>query len=87
METQNTFGELWEVFIQVKSGASFKHAGSLHAFGKNMAINNALDTFSRRGEAHSLWVVKSNEIIHVPIGLEESFHENSTDKICSHPTF
>jgi phenylacetate-CoA oxygenase PaaH subunit len=87
METQNTLGELWEVFTQGKPRASFKHAGSVHAFGKNMAINNAHDTFSRRGETYSLWVVKSNEIIHVPIGLEESFYENSTDKICSHPTF
>ena len=41
----------------------YKHAGSVHAFDKEMALQNARDTYSRRGEGRSIWVVLADAII------------------------
>ena len=56
-------GPIWEVFVQAKSGQPFRHAGGLHAFDKEMAIENARDLYCRRGEAVGLWVVPAAEIV------------------------
>ncbi len=87
MEGQDSQGPLWEVFTQFKPGAPFKHAGSVHAYDKNMAIENARDLYSRRNEATGLWVVKSDDIVSVNPSEEESFFDPSNDKIYRHPTF
>jgi ring-1,2-phenylacetyl-CoA epoxidase subunit PaaB len=87
MSTQDTQGELWEVFIQSKAGTPYKHAGSVHAYDKNMALNNARDTYTRRGEGTGLWVVPSKEIASVTILEDASFFEAADDKIYRHPTF
>ncbi len=80
-------GDLWEVFIQTKPGQSFKHAGSLHAYDKDMAIKNARDLYTRRNEGTALWVVPSKEISAVDINESASFFEPNTDKVYRHPTF
>ena len=48
---ENNQGKLWEVFLQFKPGAAFKHVGSVHAFEAEMAIQNARDLYSRRSTA------------------------------------
>jgi len=50
---------LYEVFIRSKSGLSHRHAGSIHATDDQMALDNARDTYTRRCEGVSLWVVRS----------------------------
>jgi ring-1,2-phenylacetyl-CoA epoxidase subunit PaaB len=87
METKDTQGKLWEVFIQSKSGTPFKHVGSVHAFDKEMAINNARDTYTRRGEGTALWVIPSEEIVAISLEEDASFFEPANDKIYRHPTF
>ena len=47
MESGN---KVWEVFVQKKSGLPFKHVGSCHGYDKKMAIQNARDLYTRRGE-------------------------------------
>ena len=42
--------DLWEVFIQSKSGLPYIHAGSIHASDVKMAMQNARDIYTRRGE-------------------------------------
>ena len=42
--------DLWEVFIQSKSGLPYIHAGSVHASDNKMAIQNARDIYTRRGD-------------------------------------
>lgn len=84
MENQ---GELWEVFIQSKPGLPFKHAGSVHAFDKAMAIENARDTYTRRSEGKGLWVVPSKYIVAVEPSEENAFFDSADDKIYRHPTF
>ena len=54
---------LYEVFIRTKSGLSHRHAGSLHAADDQMALDNARDTYTRRSEGVSLWVVRSDSIV------------------------
>lgn len=77
----------WEVFIQEKNGAPHEHAGSLHAADKNMALQNARDTYTRRGEGRSIWVVPSNSIIATTRADEEEFFDPALDKTYRTPNF
>ena len=85
--TKDNQGELWEVFIQSKTGLPFKHAGSVHAYDKNMAIENARDLYTRRNEGTGLWVVRSRDIVSVQPKDADSFFDPANDKIYRHPTF
>ncbi len=87
MSNTDTQGELWEVFIQSKPGQSFKHAGAIHAFDREMAIENARDTYTRRGEGSGLWVVRSKDIVSVTPNEEGYFFDPSNDKVYRNPTF
>lgn len=87
MGTKENQGQLWEVFIQSKPGQAFKHVGSVHAFDKDLAIENARDVYTRRGEGTGLWVVPSKEIVAVTINEAEYFFESADEKIYRHPTF
>lgn len=87
MENVENQGQLWEVFIQSKAGQPFKHAGSVHAYDKDMAVENARDVYTRRGEGTALWVIPSKEIVAVSINESEYFFEPAENKIYRHPTF
>ena len=78
---------LWEVFIRSKAGLDHKHAGSLHAADVEMAIENARDTYTRRGEGTGLWVVRSKDIVAVQPNEEGYFFDPANDKVYRHPTF
>lgn len=84
---QEDQGPLWEVFIQSKPGLAYKHAGSVHAFDKEMAIENARDVYTRRNEGIGLWLVPSVDIVAVSPAESASFFEPATDKVYRHPTF
>lgn len=85
--TKDSQGILWEVFIQSKSGLSFKHAGSLHAYDKELALQNARDLYTRRNEGTCIWVVPSNQIVSSTPEDQGAFFDPSNDKIYRHPTF
>ncbi len=78
---------LWEVFLQAKSGANYIHAGSIHASDKSMALQNARDTYTRRGEGTSIWVVPSDAIVASNPDDNEMFFDPANDKVYRHPTF
>jgi ring-1,2-phenylacetyl-CoA epoxidase subunit PaaB len=78
---------LWEVFIRSKNGLDHKHAGSLHATDATMAIENARDVYTRRGEGVSIWVVESKNITASDPADSDPFFEPALDKIYRHPTF
>jgi len=84
MDTQ---GSLWEVFVQKKTGQPFVHCGSLHAFDKEMALQNARDLYARRGEGNALWVVLASEIVASTPEDIGAFFDPSNDKVYRHPTF
>lgn len=87
MSKTDNQGQLWEVFIQSKPGQAFKHAGSVHAYDKEMAIENARDVYTRRSEGVALWLVPSEEIVAVSSSESSAFFEPANDKIYRHPTF
>ncbi|MBO0333743.1 1,2-phenylacetyl-CoA epoxidase subunit B [Sneathiella sp. CAU 1612] len=78
---------LYEVFIRSKNGLDHKHVGSLHASDAEMALTNARDVYTRRGEGVSIWVVKSTDIVASSPEDRGSFYEPSDDKLYRHPTF
>lgn len=78
---------LWEVFVRSKGGLSHRHAGSVHAPDAEMALNHARDTYTRRMEGVSLWVVKSTDIIASDPADSGPIFEPAEDKIYRHPTF
>jgi ring-1,2-phenylacetyl-CoA epoxidase subunit PaaB len=53
---------MWEVFVRARRGISHVHIGSLHAPDAPMALQNARDVYTRRGEGVSIWVGPSTEI-------------------------
>ena len=78
---------LWEVFIRTKGGLSHRHAGSIHAPDAELAIRHARDTYTRRQEGVSLWVVRSAEIVASDPDEAGELFEPAADKIYRHPTF
>lgn len=53
---------LWEIFVRARSGLAHVHVGSLHAVDAAMALANARDVYTRRGEGVSIWVVRSSDV-------------------------
>lgn len=86
-EKNDSQGKLWEVFIQSRTNLPYKHAGSVHAFDAEMALQNARDTYTRRSEGRAIWVVPTEAIISSSPGDEESFFDPADDKAYRHPTF
>jgi len=72
--------KVWEVFIQRKAGSAFKHTGSVHAYDKKMAIQNARDLYTRRGEGREIWVVETEHIVSVPLDQADAYFDPSFDK-------
>lgn len=78
---------LYEVFIRSRNGLNHKHVGSVHAPDPQMALENARDAYTRRGEGVSIWVVPSNAIAASDPGDKESLFEPLAEKVYRHPTF
>jgi ring-1,2-phenylacetyl-CoA epoxidase subunit PaaB len=78
---------LWEVFIRAKGGLSHRHAGSVHAADAKMALEHARDTYTRRMEGVSLWVLPSAQIVSSDPSDSGPLFEPAEDKIYRHPTF
>lgn len=78
---------LWEVFVRPARGLSHTHSGSLHAADAEMALANARDLYTRRGEGVSIWVVPSAEITASSPDERDSLFDPAGDKIYRHPTF
>jgi len=78
---------LWEVFVRSKAGLAHKHVGSVHAADAEMALENARDLYTRRGEGASLWVVPSTAIVASDPDDKEALFDPADDKIYRHPPF
>jgi len=78
---------LWEVFVRTSGGLDHRHAGSVHAPDAELALKHARDTYTRRMEGVSLWVVRSDQIIASDPGKNDEFFDPATSKIYRHPTF
>mgnify|MGYP001825361596 CR=1 FL=1 len=78
---------LWEVFIQSKTGLPHQHCGSVKAPDHEMALQNARDVYTRRGEGTSIWVVKAEHIFVTKENDSGPFFEPANDKLYRHPNF
>ncbi|HEY2705802.1 MAG TPA: 1,2-phenylacetyl-CoA epoxidase subunit PaaB [Candidatus Dormibacteraeota bacterium] len=78
---------LWEVFVRSRRGLSHTHAGSLHAADAEMALRNARDVYTRRGEGCSIWVVPANAVTASSPDEKDPFFAPAADKVYRHPTF
>jgi len=78
---------LWEVFTQSAPGKPHEHAGSVHAPDAELALQNARDVYTRRGEAVSLWVVPADAITASSPSDAGPFFEPGNDKAYRHPQF
>ncbi|MFO1038481.1 MAG: 1,2-phenylacetyl-CoA epoxidase subunit PaaB [Geminicoccaceae bacterium] len=78
---------LWEVFVRPRNGLHHRHCGSLHAPDAEMALENARDLYTRRGEGTSIWVVPSAAITASAAEDKDALFDPSDDKIYRHPTF
>ncbi len=87
MSNQDNQGPLWEVFVQSKPGLAFKHVGSLHAYDKDLAMENARDLYTRRKEGAALWVVESKHIVSSKPEESDELFAACEDKVYRHPTF
>jgi ring-1,2-phenylacetyl-CoA epoxidase subunit PaaB len=87
MSKQSRDFPLWEVFVRARNGLSHKHVGSVHAADARMAVEAARDTYTRRMEGVSLWVVPSSEITASDPAQAGPLFEPAEDKVYRHPTF
>ncbi|HEU5222523.1 MAG TPA: 1,2-phenylacetyl-CoA epoxidase subunit PaaB [Candidatus Lumbricidophila sp.] len=78
---------LYEVFIRAGRGLSHVHAGSLHAPDAEMAVRNARDLYTRRGEGVSIWVVASADITASDPDARGAFFESPQGKEYRHATY
>ncbi len=85
--TMSSPSKVWEVFIQKKPGLAFKHVGNCHGYDKKMAIQNARDLYTRRGEGRAIWVVPADAIVSVPLDDSDAFFDPADDKVYRHATF
>jgi ring-1,2-phenylacetyl-CoA epoxidase subunit PaaB len=86
MATDNQL-ELWEVFIQSRTGSNHTHAGSVHASDAEMALQNARDVYTRRNEGSSIWVIPAKYVAASNPEDAAIFFDPANDKIYRHPTF
>ncbi|MDA5194470.1 1,2-phenylacetyl-CoA epoxidase subunit PaaB [Govanella unica] len=78
---------LYEIFLRSRNGLSHKHVGSLHAPDAEMAIANARDAYTRRGEGVSIWAVPSASIIASDPSDKATMYEPALDKGYRHATY
>jgi ring-1,2-phenylacetyl-CoA epoxidase subunit PaaB len=78
---------LWEVFIRSRNGLAHRHVGSLHAADAEMALQAARDTYTRRGEGLSIWVIPSAAIVASDPADKPMLFEPAASKIYRHPAF
>jgi ring-1,2-phenylacetyl-CoA epoxidase subunit PaaB len=78
---------LFEVFVRSRGGFAHRHVGSVHAADETMAIEAARDTYTRRMEGVSLWVVPSTAITASDPADAGPLFEPAQDKVYRHPTF
>ena len=82
-----TLQPLWEVFIRPRNGLAHTPVGSRPAADAELALQNARDVYTRRGEGLSLWVVPSAAITASDPHDKEMMFEPTASKIYRHPTF
>jgi ring-1,2-phenylacetyl-CoA epoxidase subunit PaaB len=75
------------VFVRGKRGLNHTHVGSLHAPDATMALRNARDLYTRRGEGVSIWVVPAAAITTSDPDARDAFFESPAGKNYRHARY
>ncbi|MBD0746807.1 1,2-phenylacetyl-CoA epoxidase subunit PaaB [Streptomyces sp. CBMA152] len=75
----------WEVFIRPRRGLAHQHVGSVHGADADMALANARDLYTRRGETVSVWVVRSEAVHAASPSEKDPFFSNASHKPYRYP--
>src|SRR5690554_6253674 len=78
---------LWEVFVRANRGLSHVHVGSLHAPDAELAVRNARDLYTRRGEGTSIWVVPADAITSSDPDAKGAWFESPAGKNYRHAVY
>lgn len=78
---------LWEVFVRANRGLSHVHVGSLLAPDADLALRNARDLYTRRGEGSSIWVVPAELISTSDPDAKDAFFESPAGKNYRHARY
>ncbi|MFF1377814.1 1,2-phenylacetyl-CoA epoxidase subunit PaaB [Streptomyces sp. NPDC058308] len=70
----------WEVFVRTRRGLGHQHVGSVLGADADLAMANARDLYTRRGEPSSIWVVRSSDIRATAPDEKEPMFSNGTGK-------
>ncbi|MFK4150140.1 1,2-phenylacetyl-CoA epoxidase subunit PaaB [Streptomyces sp. NPDC004065] len=70
----------WEVFVRSRRGLGHQHVGSVLGADADLAMANARDLYTRRGEPSSIWVVRSADIRATAPDEKEPLFSNGTGK-------
>ena len=72
----------YEVFLQIKDGKAYEHAGIVHAATADMAFVFAKEQFSRRYTCSGMWVVPSENVwVTACMELEENVYDHIQDML------
>jgi ring-1,2-phenylacetyl-CoA epoxidase subunit PaaB len=64
--TTSAAQEPYEVFVKERQDGSFEHVGSVRAATASFALEWAKEVYTRRSDAHGLWVVPRDCITALP---------------------
>nr|WP_314843277.1 1,2-phenylacetyl-CoA epoxidase subunit PaaB [uncultured Microbacterium sp.] len=78
---------LWEIFVRANRGLSHVHVGSLHAPDADMAIRNARDLYTRRGEGVSIWAARADAIATSDPDAKGAYFESPAGKNYRHAVY
>ncbi len=78
---------LYEVFVRSRRGLDHVHVGSLHAPDDQSALEYARETYLRRGEGASIWVVATKHIVASQESDVASFYDPMDEKPYRHATY
>lgn len=59
--------QTFQVFVQIKEGKPYEHAGIVHAPDRDFALIFAKEQYSRRPLCSGLWVVKTQDVKATPL--------------------
>ena len=85
--TRREVWPLWEIFVRANRGLSHVHVGSLHAPDADMAIRNARDVYTRRGEGVSIWAVPADAITTSDPDAKGAYFESPAGKNYRHAVY
>lgn len=78
---------LFEVFVRGRRGLDHIHVGSLHAHDAEQALEYARDSYIRRAEGCSIWVVETRHIHASQESDAEAFYDPMDDRPYRHATY